>query len=41
MIVFVSEVGNNQSDVKLKKQKDKSLFLNALVNPPFLNERSK
>ena len=23
MIVFVSEVGNNQSDVKLKKQKDK------------------
>ena len=25
MIVFVSEVGNNQSDVKLKKQKDKSL----------------
>ena len=41
MIVFVSEVGNNQSDVKVKKQKDNSLFLNALVNPPFLNERSK
>ena len=35
IIVFVSEVGNNQSDVKVKKQNDKLLFLNALVKSAF------
>ena len=36
IIVFVSEVGNNQSDVNEKKQKFTFEFLKTFESPPFL-----